>query len=154
MTAGKAIIISTILFLLIFPSRLSTKDFPHLRIARRMAPVNHVTTRYSVPVVTIPCTVTAYNPTVAQTDASPLVTASGKRVYVGGVAADLDVFPFGTILIIPNYNNGNPCTVIDTGSLIRGKTLDVFFWNEQDAVNWGRRHNVMVEVLYIPKGKL
>lgn len=144
--------ILSVLIALFFPQQALSENF---RTARRLAaPIVHldkVVSRDSVPVVTILCTVTAYSPTVAQTDSSPLVTASGQRVRVGGIAADLRVFPFGTILIIPGYNGGNPCTVIDTGSMIKGKTLDVLFWHEQDAVNWGRRHNVPVQVLYIPK---
>jgi 3D (Asp-Asp-Asp) domain-containing protein len=97
--------------------------------------------------------ITAYSPTVAECDASPLVTASGKRVYVGGIAADLRVLPFGSQVIIPNYNNGDPCTVIDTGGAIHGLKLDVFFWHSNDAVQWGRRKNVRVEVLYVPGRK-
>lgn len=149
------VIIFYIVFLLFFPPQKVSENF---RTARRLAaPIVHldkVVSRDSVPVVIISCTVTAYNPTIAQTDASPLITASGKRVYTGGVAADLSVFPFGTILIIPGYNGGRPCTVIDTGSMIRGNTLDVFFWNESQAVNWGRRRDVKVRVLYVPKEKL
>jgi 3D (Asp-Asp-Asp) domain-containing protein len=30
--------------------------------------------------------------------------------------------------------------------------LDVFFWKSDEAVHWGRRKNVRVEVLYIPQG--
>jgi len=147
------VIIFSILVVLFFP-----RQAPNLRTARRLAaPIVHldkVVSRDSVPVVTILCTVTAYSPTIKQTDSSPLVTASGQRVRVGGIAADPRVFPFGTILIIPGYNGGNPCTVIDTGSMIKGNTLDVLFWHEQEAVNWGRRKNVEVRVLYIPKEKL
>lgn len=148
-------IILCIILAFFFPRQTTMENF---RTARRLAaPIVHsdkVVSRDSVPVVTILCTVTAYSPTVAQTDGSPLVTASGKRVYVGGIAADLRVLPFGSIVIIPNYNGGNPCTVIDTGSMIKGKTLDVFFWHEQEAINWGRRRNVEVRVLYVPKEKL
>jgi 3D (Asp-Asp-Asp) domain-containing protein len=139
------------------PKRASAGDVVNFRIARRLAAVvirsEKVTTRYSEPVMVLSMEITAYSPTVAECDASPLVTASGKRVYVGGIAADLSVLPFGSIVIIPNYNNGDPCTVIDTGSLIRGKTLDVFMWSSEDARQWGRRRNVEVRVLYVPEGK-
>lgn len=138
------------------PRQTSADDRINLRTARRLAvPVvqlDKVTTREGVTVAEIYCTVTAYSPTVAQTDASPLITASGKRVYVGGIAADLSVLPFGSIVIVDGYNNGNPCTVVDTGSLIRGNTLDVFYWHESEAIQWGRRRNVKVQVLYVPKG--
>jgi 3D (Asp-Asp-Asp) domain-containing protein len=95
--------------------------------------------------------ITAYSPTVAECDASPLVTASGKRVYVGGIAADLRVLPFGSQVIIPGYNNGQPCTVIDTGGAIKGHKLDVFFWDAHEAVHWGRRKNVQVQILRVGK---
>lgn len=95
--------------------------------------------------------ITAYSPTVEECDASPLVTASGKRVYVGGIAADLKVLPFGSTVIIPGYNDNKPCTVIDTGGAIKGNKLDVFLWDSHAAVHWGRRKNVPVQILYIPK---
>src|SRR5664280_2479331 len=76
----------------------------NLRIATGQAvPVIHSdvpVSRGSSPIATIYMECTAYSPTVAQTDASPLITASGQRVRVGGIAADTRVFPFGTILII------------------------------------------------------
>src|SRR5664280_2860698 len=97
--------------------------------------------------------VTAYSPTAAECDANPMSTASGKRVYVGGIAADLRVLPFGSIVIIPGYNNNGPCTVIDTGGAIRGHKLDVFLWSSHEAVHWGRRKNVRVQILYIPRRK-
>jgi 3D (Asp-Asp-Asp) domain-containing protein len=124
------------------------------RTARRLPPaipVDKVTTRSSEPIAILICEITAYSPTVAECDTSPLVTASGKRVYVGDIAADLRVLPFGSIVIIPNYNGGDPCTVIDTGGAIKGAKLDVFFWKSDEGVHWGRRRNVRVEVLYIPK---
>lgn len=95
--------------------------------------------------------ITAYSPTVEECDSSPTITASGKKVYVGGIAADLNVLPFGSQVIIPGYNDGRPCTVIDTGGMIRGNKIDVFFWTAQEAINWGRRKNVKVEIIYIPK---
>jgi len=136
------------------PKRASAGDVVNFRVARRLAavalPIDKVTTRYSEPVMVLSMEITAYSPTVAECDASPLVTASGKRVYVGGIAADLSVLPFGSLVVIPGYNDGKPCTVIDTGGAIHGNKLDVFLWSTDAAIHWGRRHNVRVEVLYIP----
>lgn len=153
-----AIVLLIALFVLCLAPRNATAgDITNFRTARRLAPAtihsDIPTTRESVPVVTMYCTVTAYSPTVAETDGNPLRTASGKRVYVGGVAADLRKFPFGTILLIPGYNNGKPCTVTDSGGAIRGNKLDVFLWSTHEAVHFGRRHNVKVQVLYIPRAK-
>jgi 3D (Asp-Asp-Asp) domain-containing protein len=143
------------LLTLLAPRQAAAGDIVNFRSARRLAavalPLDKVTTRASKPVKILYMEISAYSPTVAECDASPLVTASGKRVYVGGIAADLRVLPFGSIVSIPNYNNGDPCTVIDTGSAIKGLKLDVFLWSAREAVHWGRRRNVRVEVLYIPK---
>ena len=148
------VLLLAMMFSLLAPRTATAGDIVNFRTARRLPPtlpLEKVTTRSSEPIAILICTVTAYSPTVEECDASPLVTASGKRVYVGGIAADLSVFPFGTILQIPGYNGGNPCTVIDTGSAIKGNKLDVFLWSAHEAVHWGRRKNVRVQVLYIPK---
>jgi len=151
-----AIIVVWMLVLLLTPETASAGDITNFRTATRQAPATlHLdmpTTRDSVTVVKVLfMEVSAYSPTVQECDATPLITASGKGVYVGGVAADLRVFPFGTILLIDGYNGGNPCTVIDTGGAIQGNKLDVFMWSTGDVRQWGRRRNVRVEVLYIPR---
>ena len=150
--------IVVIAFLIVFiggSMATTSADRVNLRVATRQAPqtlhVDYATTRDSSPAMTIYCEVTAYSPTVAQTDGNPLRTASGKRVYVGGIAADLSVLPFGSIVTIEGYNGGKPCEVVDTGSAIRGNKLDVFMWSTDAAIHWGRRRNVRVEVLYMPK---
>lgn len=150
-----AIIIVWMLVLLLTPKTVVAGDITNFRTATRQAPatlhLDKAVSRVSVPIAELYMEISAYSPTVAETDATPLITASGKRVYVGGVAADLRKFPLGTILRIPNYNNGKPCTVIDSGGSIKGNRLDVFMWETQDAIHWGRRRNVKVQVLYVPK---
>ena len=69
------------------------------------------------------------------------ITASGKRVSANGgrfVAADREL-PFGTMLVIPGYNNGRPVEVLDRGGAIKGNRLDVFFPTHQEARQWGVR---------------
>lgn len=145
------------LLTLLGPRQTSADDWVNLRTARRTAavalPIDKVTTRYSEPIAILICEITAYSPSIQEYDSDPMTTASGKRVYVGGIAADLHVLPFGSICIIPGYNDGKPCTVIDTGGAIKGAKLDVFLWSAHEAIHWGRRRNVRVEVLYIPKEK-
>lgn len=136
----------------------ATHDDLNWRRATRQAavvakPQDKVVARASVPLKVIYCEITAYSPTRAETDGNPLRTASGKTVYVGGIAADLRVLPFGSRVIIPGYNGGRACTVIDTGGAIHGNKLDVFFWGAHEAVHWGRRKNVPVTIVYIPKEK-
>lgn len=151
------VLLIALLVLCLAPRNVTAGDITNFRMARRLAPAtihsNVPTTRVFVPIAELLCTVTAYSPTVQECDAAPLITASGKRVYVGGIAADLRKFPLGTRLRIPGYNNGNPCTVIDSGGSIRGNKLDVFLWSTHAAVHWGRRRNVKVQVLYRPKAK-
>ena len=64
------------------------------------------------------------------------VTASGKRVSPGAVAADPSV-PFGTRVWIPGYGPG---VVVDRGAAVRGPHLDVFFEDVDDALDWGVRY--------------
>lgn len=76
------------------------------------------------------------------------LTASGKRVdYNAGrfIAADTTMLPFGTMVSIPGYHDGEPVEVIDRGGAIKGNKLDVFFPDHHTALEWGRRH-VMVFV--------
>jgi len=147
-----------LLLAILNPRVASAGDIVNFRSARRLAavvavPIEKVATRASAPVKVLYMEVSAYSPTVAECDGNPHMTASGKHVYVGGIAADLRILPFGSIVIVQGYNGGRPCTVIDTGGAIRGLKLDVFVWSEHEAIHWGRRHNVRVQVLYIPRRK-
>ena len=70
------------------------------------------------------------------------ITASGKPVSHNKgrfVAADTSVLAFGKKLVIPGYHDGTPVEVLDTGSAIKGKRLDVYFSSHQKALEWGRR---------------
>jgi 3D (Asp-Asp-Asp) domain-containing protein len=69
------------------------------------------------------------------------ITASGHDVSYNNshfVAADTDVLPFGTKLIIPGYSGG-AVEVIDRGGAIKGNRLDVFFPTHEEALQWGRQ---------------
>ena len=73
------------------------------------------------------------------------ITASGRPVSANGgkfVAADRDL-PFGTLLVIPGYNNDRPTEVLDRGGAIRGDRLDVFFPTHEEARRWGVRRLVV-----------
>lgn len=63
------------------------------------------------------------------------VTASGTRARHGTLAADTDIFPFGTVIYIPGYGYGR---VEDRGSDVKGYHIDLFFRRHNDAVGWGR----------------
>jgi 3D (Asp-Asp-Asp) domain-containing protein len=70
------------------------------------------------------------------------LTASGKPISFDGghfVAAPSQ-YAFGTQLIIPGYNGGQPVQVLDRGGAIKGNHLDVFFPTHEQAKAWGRQH--------------
>jgi 3D (Asp-Asp-Asp) domain-containing protein len=78
------------------------------------------------------------------------ITYSGvkvKRDLYSTVAADLKVFPIGTILFIPGYGYG---VVADKGSAINGKELDLYYKTVADVYKlWGKKN---IDVFVIKKG--
>lgn len=71
-------------------------------------------------------------------------TASGTKAKPGTIAADTNVFPFGTKMRIPGYGDG---VVEDRGGAIQGARIDLFFKTHKQALEWGRQ-TVTVEVKY------
>lgn len=82
------------------------------------------------------------------------ITYSGVRVkrdLYSTIAADLNVFPIGTILFIPGYGYG---VVADKGGAIKGNTLDLYYETVQDVYKqWGKRQ-LKVYVVKMGDGKL
>lgn len=70
-------------------------------------------------------------------------TATGVPPRVGGIAVDPRVIPLGSKLFVEGYGY---CEAIDTGGLIKGKRIDVFFPTYDQAINWGVK-NVKVYLL-------
>ncbi len=70
-----------------------------------------------------------------------------KRDLYSTIAADLDVFPIGTILYIPDYGYG---VVADIGGAITGNKIDLYFDTVEEVYEqWGKKE---VEVYMIQKG--
>jgi cystine transport system substrate-binding protein len=63
-------------------------------------------------------------------------TATGIPVGYGVVAVDPSVIPLGSRLTIPGYGDG---VAADTGSAVRGNTIDLWFPTLAQARAWGRR---------------
>jgi len=63
-------------------------------------------------------------------------TATGVWPYVGGVAVDPQVIPLGSRLYIEGYG---PAVAVDTGGLIKGNRVDVFFETAEECFQWGKR---------------
>ncbi|RRJ67630.1 murein transglycosylase [Paenibacillus oralis] len=84
------------------------------------------------------------------------ITFSGVKVRrdkdtVSTIAADLKVFPIGTILYIPGYGYG---VVADKGSAIKGKKIDLYFdTTKQVYKEWGKKE-VEVQIVREGTGKL
>jgi len=78
------------------------------------------------------------------------VTYSGvkvKRDLFSTIAADLSVFPIGTILFIPGYGYG---VVADKGSAIKGNRLDLYYETVDDVYQkWGKKK---LDVYVVQKG--
>ena len=78
------------------------------------------------------------------------ITYSGvkvKRDLYSTIAADLTVYPVGTIMWIPDYGFG---VVADKGGAINGNKIDLYFHSIEDVYSqWGKRE---VDVYIIEKG--
>lgn len=68
-------------------------------------------------------------------------TASGVNVRSGIAAADPDLLPVGSVVrverLADKYNG--IYTVMDTGPKVHGRHLDIYIWNCDEAVQFGRR---------------
>jgi 3D (Asp-Asp-Asp) domain-containing protein len=81
------------------------------------------------------------------------ITYSGVEVRrdpnsISTIAADLNVFPLGTVLYIPGYGYG---IVTDTGAAIQGNKIDLYFHTKEDVYRqWGKK---TLDVYIIRKGQ-
>jgi 3D (Asp-Asp-Asp) domain-containing protein len=95
------------------------------------------------PARTIMMTVTAYSPDARSCgDSADGVTATLHSVWTNGfklVAADPKILPYGSMLSIAGYDNGQVVPVLDCGGAIKGKRLDVLFPTHEQARQWGIR---------------
>src|SRR3954452_4689638 len=70
-----------------------------------------------------------------------IVTASGVPAQSGVAAADPELLPVGSVIEIdslpPKYNG--IYTVMDTGPSVQGREVDVYMWNCNEALAFGRK---------------
>ncbi|KKK39328.1 hypothetical protein WQ57_03610 [Mesobacillus campisalis] len=82
------------------------------------------------------------------------ITYSGvevKRDLFSTIAADLNVFPIGTVLFIPDYGYG---VVADKGGAIKGNKLDLYYDTVEDVyAQWGKR-TIEVSIIKMGDGSL
>jgi len=76
------------------------------------------------------------------------VTASGVGVRTGIAAADPEVLPVGSVVQVARAGEkyDGVYTIMDTGPVVKGRRLDLYMWNCDEAVNFGLRR-VQVFVL-------
>jgi len=78
------------------------------------------------------------------------ITYSGvevRRDLYSTIAADITIFPIGTVLYIPSYGYG---VVSDTGSAIKGYKIDLYFDTVDDVyTQWGKK---MIDVYLVSYG--
>ena len=70
-----------------------------------------------------------------------LTTASGVPAQSGIIAADPELLPVGSVVEadgLPSKYNG-VYTVLDTGPEIQGREVDLYMWNCNEALAFGRR---------------
>ncbi|MCD7919440.1 MAG: G5 domain-containing protein [Clostridiales bacterium] len=85
---------------------------------------------------TVTCSCTAY------TAKSGAHTASGRKAQVGVVSVDTSVFPMGTKLLIQSSNGSflyGVAVAGDTGSAVKGNTIDLYFDSVSECYSFGRR---------------
>ena len=79
---------------------------------------------------------TAYTSSRKECDDTPFITASGKRVFWGVIAAD-HKFPFGTKIYIPYFKK--TFIVLDRGGAIKGNRIDIWMLDKKSAIEFGKR---------------
>jgi 3D (Asp-Asp-Asp) domain-containing protein len=70
-----------------------------------------------------------------------LQTTSGVAVQTGIAAADPELLPVGSVVemdSLPGRYNGI-YTVLDTGPSVQGRQVDLYMWNCNEALQFGRR---------------
>jgi 3D (Asp-Asp-Asp) domain-containing protein len=123
--------------LLASDSRPQTQD-PRLKDLRASEPNGEQAGEWQ----TVQMRVTAYCPcSKCCGQSADGITANGHKIRRGEafVAADRR-YAFGTEMVIPGYNNGQPVKVLDRGGAIRGDKLDAFFHSHEEALEWGVKY--------------
>jgi len=94
-------------------------------------------------------TVTAYSPRAQETDSTPTITASMKKVKEGTIAVSRDLFnagwTFGKEVYITGYG---VFTINDLMNKRFEKRIDVFYWNTKKALKFGKKELVVALMKY------
>lgn len=74
------------------------------------------------------------------------ITFSGVLVQRGIVAADPEILPIGSVIEVRAGKYSGIYTVMDTGAVIKGKIIDIYMPDYEEAIQFGRQ-KVQVRVL-------
>jgi 3D (Asp-Asp-Asp) domain-containing protein len=84
-----------------------------------------------------------------------VTTTSGVAAQSGVAAADPDLLPVGSVIEIdsPDSHYNGIYTIMDTGPAVRGRQIDVYMWNCNEALRFGRRpiHLVVLRLGWNPR---
>jgi 3D (Asp-Asp-Asp) domain-containing protein len=88
---------------------------------------------------------TAYTSEVGQTDGSPFITANGTRVRDGVIAANF--LKFHTRIRIPELYGDKIFVVMDRMNSRYTQRVDIWMENRREAVRFGVKRQVKIEIL-------
>ncbi len=85
--------------------------------------------------------ITAYSSTKSQTDETPFIAASGKKVYDGMVAANF--LPFGTKIKIPELFGDKVFIVDDRMNIRYQNRVDIWYASTNSAIKFGIKKTII-----------
>ena len=84
-----------------------------------------------------------------------VTTTSGVAAQSGVAAADPDLLPVGSVIEIDSADShyNGIYTIMDTGPAVQGRQIDVYMWNCNEALRFGRRpiHLVVLRLGWNPR---
>ncbi len=92
-------------------------------------------------------TATGYSPTVGQTNSTPFITATNKRVRLGIVAVSEDLkrkFPMNSSMAFWIDGKKYIVQVEDRMNKRKRNQIDLFFWKTKDAEEFGVHRNIII----------
>jgi 3D (Asp-Asp-Asp) domain-containing protein len=84
-----------------------------------------------------------------------VTTTSGVAAQSGVAASDPELLPVGSVIQIdsPDSHYNGIYTIMDTGPAVQGRQIDVYMWNCNEALRFGRRpiHIVVLRLGWNPR---
>ena len=74
------------------------------------------------------------------------ITHSGLLARRGMVAADPQILPIGSVIQVEAGNYSGIYTVMDTGGVVKGRLIDIYMPDHEEAIQFGRQ-KIKIHVL-------